>query len=142
MIRNELADVRHFVRHAASRRSPLALSWNIFCCADVRPLLKRGAGVQLGLLLSAFLPDASRLRRACCFTAYKQTGAITLAAAADLVSTALVVAVSIATSGIGISEKRKQTPIPHFLRESLRRVIFLIALLFCSQCPAIMLRRN
>ena len=91
--------------------------------------MKRGAGVQLGLLYQLF----------CLTLAFYVALAVYgvqadwrnhVGAAAILLSTALVVALFNRYVWDWYFEKRKQTPIPHFLREVFGGLIFLIALLF------------
>jgi small-conductance mechanosensitive channel/CRP-like cAMP-binding protein len=91
-------------------------------------LLKRGAGVQLGLLYQLF-----------CLTLAFYAGLWVygvqadwrnhVGAAAILLSSALIVAVVNRVVWDWYFEKRKQTPIPHFLREVFGGLIFLVALL-------------
>src|SRR6267378_5874335 len=91
--------------------------------------LKRRAGVRLGLLFRLF----------CLILAFY--AAITVygvhaswrnhvGAAAILLSTALVVALINRYVWDLYFEKKRQTPIPHFLREVVGGIIFLIVLLF------------
>src|SRR4029077_13007153 len=91
-------------------------------------LLKRGAGVQLGMLYQLF----------CLSLAFYVALAVYgvqagwrnhVGAAAILLSTALVVALINRCVWDWYFEKRKQTTIPHFLREVIGGLIFLIALL-------------
>src|ERR1700719_4515628 len=90
--------------------------------------LKRRAGVRLGLIYQLF----------CFVFAFYTALAIYgvhanwvnhLGAVAILLSTALVVALINRYVWDFYYEKRKQTPIPHFLREVVALIIFLIALL-------------
>src|SRR5438270_713480 len=91
-------------------------------------LLKRGAGVQLGLLYQLFCLTLAFYAALAVYGVHanwrNHTGA-----AAILLSTALVVALVNRYVWDWYFEKRKQTPIPHFLREVAGGVIFLIALL-------------
>jgi len=91
-------------------------------------LLKRGAGVQVGTLYQLF----------CLTLAFYAALAVYgvnadwrnhVGAAAILLSTALVVALVNRYVWDWYFEKRKQTPIPHFLREVVGGLIFLVALL-------------
>ena len=99
-----------------------------FVALSVGRLLKRGAGVQLGILYQLF----------CLTLAFYASLAVYgvqadwrnhIGAAAILLSTALVVALVNRYVWDWYFEKRKQTPIPHFLRELFGGLIFLIALL-------------
>src|SRR2546430_8918404 len=91
-------------------------------------LLKRGAAVQLGLLYQLFCLTLA-------FYAVLWVYGIQadwrnhVGAAAILLSTALVVALVNRYVWDWYFEKRKQTPIPHFLREVFGGLIFLVALL-------------
>jgi len=91
-------------------------------------LLKRGAGVQLGLLYQLF---CLTLAFYAALWAYgvQADWANHVGAAAILLSTALVVALVNRYVWDWYFEKRKQTPIPHFLREVFGGLIFLVALL-------------
>src|SRR6267143_2020979 len=100
-----------------------------FVALSIGRLLKRGAGVQLGTLYQLF----------CLTLAFYVALAVYgvqadwrnhIGAAAILLSTALVVALINRYVWDWYFEKRKQTPIPHFLREVAGGLIFLIALLF------------
>jgi small-conductance mechanosensitive channel/CRP-like cAMP-binding protein len=91
-------------------------------------LLKRRAGVRFGLLYRLFC-------LVLCFYAALATYGVKadwtnhVGAAAALLSTAVVVALVNRYVWDLYFEKRRQTPIPHFLREVFALVIFLIALL-------------
>src|ERR1700719_207325 len=91
-------------------------------------LLKRGAGVQLGLLYQLF---CLTLAFYAALWAYgvRADWPNHVGAAAILLSTALVVALVNRYIWDWYFEKRKQTPIPHFLREVFGGLIFLVALL-------------
>src|SRR5437867_1414112 len=91
--------------------------------------LKRRAGVQLGLFFRLF----------CLILAFYASISVYgvhapwryhVGAAAILLSTALIVAVVNRYVWDFYFEKRRQTPIPHFLREVVGGIIFLIVLLF------------
>src|SRR5258705_1408246 len=99
-----------------------------FVALGIGRFLKRRAGVQLGLLFRLF----------CLILAFY--AAITVygvhapwryhvGAAAILLSTALIVALVNRYVWDLYFEKKRQTPIPHFLREVVGGIIFLIALL-------------
>jgi small-conductance mechanosensitive channel/CRP-like cAMP-binding protein len=99
-----------------------------FIALTIGRLLKRGAGVQLGMLYQLF----------CLALAFYVSLAVYgveadwrnhVGAAAILLSTALVVALINRYVWDWYFEKRKQTTIPHFLREVIGGLIFLIALL-------------
>jgi small-conductance mechanosensitive channel/CRP-like cAMP-binding protein len=90
--------------------------------------LKRRAGVRLGILYQLFAFTLAF------YTALAVYGVQAdwrnhIGAAAILLSTALLVALINRYVWDVYFEKRKQTPIPHFLREVVALVIFLIALL-------------
>jgi small-conductance mechanosensitive channel/CRP-like cAMP-binding protein len=100
-----------------------------FVALGIGRFLKRRAGVQLGLFFRLF----------CLVLAFY--AAITVygvhapwryhvGAAAILLSTALIVALINRYVWDFYFEKKRQTPIPHFLREVVGGVIFLIVLLF------------
>jgi len=100
-----------------------------FLALGIGRFLKRRAGVQLGLFFRLF----------CLILAFY--AAITVygvhapwryhvGAAAILLSTALVVALVNRYVWDLYFEKKRQTPIPHFLREVVGGIIFLIVLLF------------
>src|SRR6266481_103603 len=99
-----------------------------FVALTIGRLLKRGAGVQLGMLYQLF----------CLTLAFYVALAVYgiqadwrnhVGAAAILLSTALAVALVNRYVWDWYFEKRKQTPIPHFLREVIGGLIFLVALL-------------
>jgi small-conductance mechanosensitive channel/CRP-like cAMP-binding protein len=92
-------------------------------------ILKRRAGVRLGVLYQLFCLTLAF------YAALATYGVHTnwrnhIGAAAVLLSTAFVVALINRYVWDWYFEQRKQTPIPHFLREVVGGVIFLIALLF------------
>src|SRR5881394_665069 len=100
-----------------------------FVALGIGRFLKRRAGVQLGLFFRLF----------CLILAFY--AAITVygvhapwryhvGAAAILLSTALIVALVNRYIWDFYFEKKRQTPIPHFLREVVGGIIFLIVLLF------------
>jgi small-conductance mechanosensitive channel/CRP-like cAMP-binding protein len=92
-------------------------------------LLKRRAGVRLGVLYQLFCLTLA-------FYAALATYGVQadwrnhVGAAAVLLSTAFLVALVNRYVWDWYFEQRKQTPIPHFLREVVGGIIFLIALLF------------
>jgi len=90
--------------------------------------LKRGAGVQLGLLYQLFCLTLA-FYAALAVYGVQADWRNHIGAAAILLSTALVVALVNRYVWDWYFEKRKQTPIPHFLREVVGGLIFLIALL-------------
>src|SRR5213595_1385483 len=99
-----------------------------FVALGIGRFLKRRAGVQLGLLFRLF----------CLILAFYAAIAVYgvhapwrhhVGAAAILFSTALVVALVNRYVWDFYFEKKRQTPIPHFLRELVGGIIFLIALL-------------
>src|SRR5882672_1428491 len=100
-----------------------------FVAFGVGRFLKRRAGVRLGLLFRLF----------CLILAFYAAIAVYgvhaswrnhVGAAAILLSTALVVALVNRYVWDFYFEKKRQTPIPHFLREVFGGIIFLIVLLF------------
>src|ERR1700757_2123925 len=99
-----------------------------FVALTIGRLLKRGAGVQLGLLYQLFCLTLAFYAALWVYGVQadwrKHVGAATI-----LLSSALVVALVNRVVWDWYFEKRKQTPIPHFLREVIGGVIFLIALL-------------
>src|SRR5438876_569817 len=100
-----------------------------FGALTVGRFLKRRAGVRLGLLFRLFCLTLAF------YTAIAVYGVHApwrnhIGAAAILLSTALVVALVNRYVWDFYFEQRKQTPIPHFLREVVGGIIFLIALLF------------
>src|SRR5437016_8951250 len=91
-------------------------------------LLKRGAAVQLGLLYQLFCLTLA-FYAALWVYGIQADWRNHVGAAAILLSTALVVALVNRYVWDWYFEKRKQTPIPHFLREVFGGLIFLVALL-------------
>lgn len=100
-----------------------------FVALGIGRFLKRRAGVQLGLFFRLF----------CLILAFYAAIAVygvhapwryNVGAAAILLSTALIVALINRYVWDLYFEKNRQTPIPHFLREVVGGIIFLIVLLF------------
>lgn len=91
-------------------------------------LLKRGAGVQLGLLYQLFCLTLA-FYAALWIYGVQADWRNHVGAAAILLSSALIVALVNRVIWDWYFEKRKQTPIPHFLREVVGGLIFLVALL-------------
>src|SRR5881409_319448 len=100
-----------------------------FVAVGIGRFLKRRAGVRLGLLFRLF----------CLILAFYAAIAVYgvhaswrnhVGAAVILLSTALVVALINRYIWDFYFEKKRQTPIPHFLREVVGGIIFLIVLLF------------
>src|SRR5947199_5840134 len=100
-----------------------------FVALCIGRFLKRRAGVQLGLFFRLF----------CLILAFYAAISVYgvhapwryhIGAAAILLSTALIVALVNRYVGDFYFEKRRQTRIPHFLREVVGGIIFLIVLLF------------
>ncbi len=100
-----------------------------FVALTVGRFLKRRAGVRLGLLFRLF---CLTLAFYAAITVYGVHASWRnhVGAAAILLSTALVVALVNRYVWDLYFEKKRQTPIPHFLREVVGGLIFLIALLF------------
>lgn len=99
-----------------------------FVALTIGRWLKRRAGVRLGLLFQLFC-FAGALYAALSFYGVQATWRNHLGAAVVLLSTAIVVALVNRYVWDYYFEKRRQTPIPHFLREAVAMIIFLIALL-------------
>src|SRR5438552_992450 len=100
-----------------------------FGALAVGQFLKRRAGVRLGLLFRLFCLTPAF------YTAIAVYGVHApwrnrVGAAAILLSRALVVALVNRYVWDFYFEKKRQTPIPHFLREVIGGIIFLVALLF------------
>jgi small-conductance mechanosensitive channel/CRP-like cAMP-binding protein len=91
-------------------------------------LLKRGAGVQLGVLYQLFCLTLA-FYAALAVYGVKAEWRNHIGAAAILLSTALLVALVNRYVWDWYFENRKQTHIPHFLREVVGGLIFLVALL-------------
>src|SRR2546430_9068148 len=91
--------------------------------------LKRRAEVRLGILYQLFCL-ALAFYVALAVYGLEAPWRVHVGAAAILLSTALVVALVNRYIWDIYFERRKQTPIPHFLREIVALVIFIIALLF------------
>src|SRR5438105_11461187 len=106
----------------------IAFMGTFFIALGIGRFLKRRAGVRLGLLFRLFCLTLAFYAALAVYGVHanwrNHTGA-----AAILLSTALVVALVNRYVWDWYFEKRKQTPIPHFLREVAGGVIFLIALL-------------
>jgi small-conductance mechanosensitive channel/CRP-like cAMP-binding protein len=105
-----------------------------FVALAIGRLLKRRAGVRLGILYQLFCLALAFYAALATYAALASYGIHAnwrnhIGAAAILLSTALVVALVNRYVWDFYFEKRKQTPIPHFLREVVALVIFLIALL-------------
>src|ERR1700740_16668 len=80
-------------------------------------LLKRRAGVQLGLLYQLFCLSVAFYASLSVYGVEEVPWRVHVAAAAILLSTALIVALVNRYIWDLYFEQRKQTPIPHFLRE-------------------------
>jgi len=91
--------------------------------------LKRRAGVRLGLLYQFFALILA-FYAALAIYGVNASWRVHVGAAVILLSTALVVALVNRYIWDLYFEQRKQTPIPHFLREIVALIIFVIALLF------------
>jgi small-conductance mechanosensitive channel/CRP-like cAMP-binding protein len=107
----------------------IAFIGTFFIALGIGRFLKRRAGVRLGLLFRLF----------CLTLAFYAAIAVYgvhapwrnhVGAAVILLSTALVVALVNRYVWDFYFEKKRQTPIPHFLREVVSGLIFLVALLF------------
>ncbi|PYL32374.1 MAG: hypothetical protein DMF35_08395, partial [Verrucomicrobia bacterium] len=91
--------------------------------------LKRRAEVRLGILYQLFCL-ALAFYVALAVYGLEAPWRVHVGAAAILLSTALIVALVNRYVWDIYFERRKQTPIPHFLREVVALVIFVVALLF------------
>lgn len=91
-------------------------------------LLKRRAGVQLGLLYQLFCLSVAFYAALIVYGVHA-SWRVHVGAAVVLLSTALVVALVNRYIWDLYFEQRKRTPIPHFLREVVGGIIFLLALL-------------
>src|SRR5437660_1979352 len=100
-----------------------------FVALGIGRFLKRRAGVQLGLFFRLF---CLILAFYAAITVYgvHASWRYHVGAAAILLSTALIVALVNRYVWDFYFEKKRQTPIPHFLREVVGGIIFLIVLLF------------
>lgn len=99
-----------------------------FVALSVGRLLKRRAGVRLGVLFQLFCL-ALAAYAAIGFYGVNASWRNHIGAAAVLLSSAFVIALFDRYVWEVYFEKRRQTPIPHLLREIVALVIFLIALL-------------
>jgi small-conductance mechanosensitive channel/CRP-like cAMP-binding protein len=99
-----------------------------FIALAIGRLLKRRAGVRLGILYQLFSFTLAFYAALAVYGVHA-TWRNHIGAAAILLSTALVVALINRYVWDLYFQQRKQTPIPHFLREVVALVIFLIALL-------------
>src|SRR6202023_357346 len=99
-----------------------------FIALSLGRLLKRGAGVQLGMLYQLFCLSLA-FYVALAVYGVQADWKNHVGGAAILLSTALVVALVNRYVWDWYFEKRNQTPIPHFLREVFGGLIFLVALL-------------
>jgi small-conductance mechanosensitive channel/CRP-like cAMP-binding protein len=100
-----------------------------FLALTIGRFLKRRAGVRLGLLFQLF-SLALAFYAAIAVYGVRAPWRDHIGAAAILLSTALVVALINRYVWDFYFEQKRKTPIPHFLREVVALVIFLIVLLF------------
>ena len=107
----------------------IAFVGTFFIALTVGRFLKRRAEVRLGLLYQLFCL-ALAFYVAIAVYGVHASWRIHIASAVLLLSTALVVALVNRYVWDLYFERRKQTPIPHFLREIVALVIFVVALLF------------
>src|SRR6266704_2758697 len=107
----------------------VAFIGTFFGALTVGRFLKRRAGVRLGLLFRLFCL-ALAFYTAIAVYGVHASWRNHVGAAAILLSTALVVALVNRYVWDFYFEKKRQTPIPHFLREVIGGIIFLVALLF------------
>jgi small-conductance mechanosensitive channel/CRP-like cAMP-binding protein len=99
-----------------------------FVALGLGRLLKRRAGVQLGLLYQLFCLSVAFYAALIVYGVHASSR-VHVGAAVVLLSTALVVALVNRYIWDLYFEQRKRTPIPHFLREVVGGIIFLLALL-------------
>src|SRR5690349_22552267 len=95
-----------------------------FVALTIGRLLKRRSGVQLGVLYQLFCLTLA-FYAALAVYGVRADWRNHVGAAAILLSTALVVALVNSYVWDWYFEKRKKTPIPHFLRELIAGIIFL-----------------
>src|SRR6266704_3882967 len=107
----------------------IAFVGTFFIALTVGRFLKRRAEVRLGLLYQLFCL-ALAFYVAIAVYGVHASWRIHIASAVLLLSTALVVALVNRYVWDLYFEQRRQTPIPHFLREVIGGIIFLVALLF------------
>src|SRR5467141_2041035 len=107
----------------------IAFVGTFFIALTVGRFLKRRAEVRLGLLYQLFCL-ALAFYVAIAVYGVHASWRIHIASAVLLLSTALIVALVNRYVWDLYFERRKQTPIPHFLREVVALVIFVVALLF------------
>src|SRR2546425_2615477 len=107
----------------------IAFIGTFFIALGIGRFLKRRAGVRLGLLFRLFCLTLA-FYAAIAFYGVHAPWRNHVGAAAILLSTALVVALVNRYVWDFYFEKKRQTPIPHFLREVVGGVIFLVTLLF------------
>src|SRR5467141_151178 len=100
-----------------------------FVAVGIGRFLKRRAGVPLGLLFRLFCLTLAFYAAIAVYGVHA-SWRNHVGAAAILLSTALVVALVNRYVWDLYFEKKRQTPIPHFLREVIGGIIFLVALLF------------
>src|SRR6266704_1434582 len=107
----------------------VAFIGTFFGALTVGRFLKRRAGVRLGLLFRLFCL-ALAFYTAIAVYGVHAPWRYHVGAAAILLSTALIVALINRYVWDFYFEKKRQTPIPHFLREVVGGIIFLVILLF------------
>src|SRR5438067_12604106 len=100
-----------------------------FAALTIGRLLKRRAGVRLGVLYQLFCLTLAFYAALAVYGVHA-SWRNHIGAAAILLSTAFVVALVNRYLWDWYFESRKRTPIPHFLREVMAGLIFLIVLLF------------
>src|SRR5436190_17758715 len=107
----------------------IAFISTFFVALGIGRFLKRRAGVRLGLLFRLFCLTLAFYAALAVYGVHA-TWRNHIGAAAILLSTAFVVALVNRYLWDWYFENRKRTPIPHFLREVMAGIIFLIVLLF------------
>src|SRR5438477_11704094 len=107
----------------------IAFMGTFFIALGIGRFLKRRAGVRLGLLFRLFCLTLA-FYAALAIYGVHASWRNHVGAAVILLSTAFVVALVNRYVWDIYFEKKRQTPIPHFLREVIGGIIFLVALLF------------
>src|SRR3954453_7016808 len=117
-----------FVESQRALVTALIFVATFFITLTIGPLLKRRAGVRLGLLFQLFCL-ALAFYAAMWFYGVNATWRNHVGAGLALLSSAFVIALIDRYLWNFYFERKRQTPIPHLLRELVALVVFLIALL-------------
>ena len=118
----------HFLETQRALVTVLVFVGTFFGALTLGRLLKRRAGVRLGVLFQLFCLTLA-FYAAISFYGIRGGWRNHLGAAVVLLSTAFIVALINRYLWDGYFEKRRQTVIPHFLREVVALVVFITALL-------------